>query len=78
MRVDFTGSASAVRGPVNMPFGSTETMRKFVLKSLTTPDAPCNAGHFRPLEVVAPPGSLFHAVYPRRRSRSGRQSSDSS
>lgn len=64
LRVDFTGSSKAVRGPVNVPFGLTETMSKFVLKSLTTPEAPCNAGHFRPLEVVAPPGSLFHAVYP--------------
>src|SRR5262249_22233969 len=64
LRVDFTGTAAAVRGPVNVPFGLTETMCQFVLKSLTTFDAPCNAGNFRPLEVVAPPGCLFHAVYP--------------
>jgi N-methylhydantoinase B len=49
---------------VNVPFGATETMCRVVLKSLTTPNSPANAGHFRPLEVVAPPGSLFHAVYP--------------
>jgi N-methylhydantoinase B len=35
-----------------------------VLKSLTTPNEPSNAGHFRPLTVEAEPGSLFHAVYP--------------
>lgn len=63
-KVDFTGSSGAVRGPVNVPFGRTETMCKVVLKSLTTPTTPCNAGHFRPLHVVAPPGSIFHAVYP--------------
>lgn len=64
LHVDFSGTAGAARGPVNVPFGLTETMCKFVLKSLTTFDAPCNAGNFRSLEVVAPPGCLFHAVYP--------------
>lgn len=63
-KVDFTGSSDAVRGPVNVPFGLTETICKFVLKSLTTPHTPSNAGNFRPLDVVAPPGSLFHALYP--------------
>ena len=62
--VDFTGSSTAVRGPVNMPFGRTHTMCKVVLKSLTTPSQPSNAGNYRSLQVVAPPGTLFHAVYP--------------
>jgi N-methylhydantoinase B len=64
MACDFTGSAGAVRGPINMPFGLTETVCKFVLKSLTTPESASNAGQFRPLTVTAPPGSLFHAVPP--------------
>ncbi len=64
MHCDFSASSPAVRGPINMPFGLTQTVCKLVLKSLTTPDVPSNAGHFKPLEVVAPPGNLFHAVYP--------------
>jgi N-methylhydantoinase B len=64
MHCDFTGSSPAVRGPINMPFGLTETVCKLVLKSLTTPGEPSNAGHFRPLTVVAQPGTLFHAVHP--------------
>ena len=64
MSCDFTGSAAAVRGPINMPLGLTEAVCKFVLKSITTPHAPCNAGQFRPLEVIAPAGSLFHAIPP--------------
>lgn len=64
MHCDFAGSSPAVRGPINMPFGLTETVCKLVLKSLTTPDEPSNAGHFRPLTVAAEPGTLFHAVYP--------------
>jgi N-methylhydantoinase B len=63
-QVDFSDSSGAVPGPVNVPFGLTETMCKVALKSMTTPRAPTNAGNFRPLEVIAPPGNLFHAVYP--------------
>ena len=64
MDVDFAGSAAAVAGPVNMPFGATESLGKAVLKGLTTPHEPANAGHYRPLTVRAEEGSLFHAVYP--------------
>ncbi len=63
-KVDFAGSAGAARGPVNMPFGGTHSLCKIVFKSLTTPKLPSNAGNYRPLKVEAPPGSLFHAVYP--------------
>jgi N-methylhydantoinase B len=62
--VDFDGSSPAVRGPVNVPFGRTETMCKVALKAMTSPLDPCNGGNFRPLRVDAQPGSLFHAVYP--------------
>lgn len=63
-KVDFTGSAGVAKGPVNMPFGGTYSLCKIVFKSLTTPNLPSNAGNYRPLKVEAPPGSLFHAVYP--------------
>ena len=62
--VDFSESPDAVKGPVNIPFGLTQTLCKVALKILTAPTHPSNAGCFRPLEVIAPPGNLFHAVYP--------------
>ncbi|MFY1632735.1 hydantoinase B/oxoprolinase family protein [Solwaraspora sp. WMMB335] len=62
--VDFAGSSPAVAGPINMPFGATEAICKVILKSLTSPDQPSNAGTVAPLVVRAEPGSLFHAVYP--------------
>ncbi|MDG4831007.1 hydantoinase B/oxoprolinase family protein [Solwaraspora sp. WMMD1047] len=62
--VDFAGSAPAAAGPINMPFGATEAICKVILKSLTSPDQPSNAGTVAPLVVRAEPGSLFHAVYP--------------
>jgi len=62
--VDFAGSSPAVPGPINMPYGATEAICKVILKSLTSPDQPSNAGTIAPLRVRAEPGSLFHAVYP--------------
>lgn len=47
-----------------MPFGATIAMCKVVLKALTSPNQPSNAGTTMPLEVRAEPGTLFHAVYP--------------
>ncbi|NMN04785.1 MULTISPECIES: hydantoinase B/oxoprolinase family protein [unclassified Novosphingobium] len=61
---DFSGSSPAVRGPINIPIGLTETVCKFVLKSLTSAAQRNNAGSFRALQVIAPEGNLFHAVYP--------------
>ncbi len=53
---DFSKSSPAVLGPINVPIGLTETICKFVLKSITTPNSHNNAGTFRPLKVVAPEG----------------------
>lgn len=62
--VDFTGSHPAVRGPLNVPFGLTQGVSALAFKGLTTPEWPANEGHFRPLRVTAPEGSLMHAVPP--------------
>jgi N-methylhydantoinase B len=64
MIVDFSGSASATKGPINLPIGSTQGATALVFKAMTTPDSPANAGNFRPLRVEAPPGTLMHAVPP--------------
>ncbi|MBS27657.1 MAG: methylhydantoinase [Alphaproteobacteria bacterium] len=61
---DMSGSDEKVRGPINLAIGMTESMSRIVFKSLTTPDEPTNGGQFRPFSVIAPPGNLFHAVYP--------------
>ena len=62
--VDFSDSADQVAGPVNLPYGKTQTMGKLALKTLTTASEPTNAGHYAPLSVVAPEGNLFHATPP--------------
>ena len=62
--VDFSGSAPATRGPVNMPLGSTIATCRVAFKSIISPLDASNYGDFLALEVIAEPGTLFHAIYP--------------
>lgn len=64
MTVDYSNSSLTVPGPVNLPFGATQSMARTAFKLLTTPDLPTNSGHYAPLKVIAKPGSLFNAQYP--------------
>ncbi|MGB8011999.1 MAG: hydantoinase B/oxoprolinase family protein [Terriglobales bacterium] len=58
--IDLTGSAPQQHGPINSPFPGTMSACRYVLKSITTPLLPANEGHFRPLKVIAPVGSIFN------------------
>ncbi len=62
--VDWSGSQPATRGPMNLPIGLTEGVSALAFKGITTPDTPANAGNYRPLKVIAPPGEMMHAVPP--------------
>lgn len=62
--VDLSGSASQQRGPVNLPYPGTVAAVRYAVKALTTPLLPSNAGHFAPLRVIAPEGSLFNPKPP--------------
>jgi len=62
--VDFSGSADQVDEPLNIPIGTTESISKLAFKTVTTPDQDSNAGQYRPLNVVAPEGNIYHATYP--------------
>ncbi|MCU1443298.1 MAG: 5-oxoprolinase (ATP-hydrolyzing) [Cryobacterium sp.] len=62
--VDWTGSATDVKGPINLPVGQTEAVCSLIFKSLTTPGTPVVAGNFAPLRVITEPRSVMHAVPP--------------
>jgi N-methylhydantoinase B len=64
MVVDWTGSDPAVKGRINLPYGQTVGVASLVFKAVPTPTSPATDGNFRPLRVIAPPGSLMHAVPP--------------
>jgi N-methylhydantoinase B len=64
LRLDFSGSDEQVEGNLNCPLSVTKSAAFFAVRVLTDPDAPPSAGAHRPIEVVAPPGSLLNARFP--------------
>jgi N-methylhydantoinase B len=60
--LDFSGSADQQReGNLNCPLAVTHSACYFAVRVLTDPDIPPCAGAYRPIEVLAPPGSLLNA-----------------
>jgi len=61
---DFHGTAPQVAGNINCPLAVTAAAVFYVLRCLLPEQAPTCAGVFRPLRLVAEPGSLVHARHP--------------
>jgi N-methylhydantoinase B len=64
LRLDFSGSDPQVEGNLNCPLSVTKSAAFFAVRALTDPDAPPSAGAHRPIEVVAPPGTILNARSP--------------
>jgi len=64
LRLDFAGTDRQVDGNLNCPLSVTKSAAFFAVRVLTDPDAPPCAGAHRPIEVIAPPGSLLNARHP--------------
>jgi N-methylhydantoinase B len=64
LRLDFGGSDEQVDGNLNCPISVTKSAAFFAVRVLTDPDAPPSAGAHRPIEVLAPAGSLLNARFP--------------
>ena len=62
--LDFSGSERQVDGNLNCPLSVTKSAAFFAVRVLTDPDAPPCAGAYRPIEVIAPEGSLLNARPP--------------
>jgi N-methylhydantoinase B len=62
-KVDFTGTSSQARGPLNAVPSSTLSAVYYCVKAVTDPEIPNNGGCYRAIDVVLPEGSL---VNPRR------------
>jgi N-methylhydantoinase B len=63
---DFTGSDPAVAGPMNAPLTVTASGVFCALKMIADPKSliPPNSGCWRPVTVIAPPGSVVNAQHP--------------
>jgi N-methylhydantoinase B len=64
LRLDFGGSEEQVEGNLNCPLSVTRSAAFFAVRVLTDPEAPPSAGAHRPIEVLAPPGSILNARFP--------------
>ncbi|HKO98670.1 MAG TPA: hydantoinase B/oxoprolinase family protein [Pyrinomonadaceae bacterium] len=63
-RVDFTGSAPQVAGPINAVEAITVSAVSYVFRCLLGDDVPASAGLMQPIEVVAPEGTVVNARHP--------------
>jgi N-methylhydantoinase B len=62
--IDFTGSAPQVEGPLNAVASITLSAVLYVFRCLAGASLPTNAGCLRPLEVIAPEGTIVAARPP--------------
>ncbi|OLE83860.1 MAG: 5-oxoprolinase [Crenarchaeota archaeon 13_1_20CM_2_51_8] len=61
---DFSGSAKQVQGPLNAVYSVTLSAVYYVMRCVTDPSIPANAGCFKPLQVKAPAGTIVNAEPP--------------
>ena len=58
--VDFAGSGGQVRGAINCPMPFTKSAAYACVRCVMPTDIPNNEGHFRPIEVRAPEGTIVN------------------
>lgn len=61
---DWTGSSPQVKGALNCTESFTNASVYIAVKSILSGDIPSNEGFFRAIKVIAPPGTICHAILP--------------
>ncbi len=61
---DFTGTGEQARGPVNAVLAVTSSATFYAVRAMSDPQIPPNAGCYRPIEIVAPVGSVVNPAPP--------------
>ncbi|MBS1880456.1 MAG: hydantoinase B/oxoprolinase family protein [Actinobacteria bacterium] len=61
---DFTGTDPQTAGPINATFAVTASGTYNAIFQLTDREVPRNAGCYRPIRVIAPPGTLVNVLHP--------------
>lgn len=64
IRLDFSDTDDAVRGPLNCRPPSVAACVYYILKSILDPDLPANSGAYRPIEIITREGSMLSPEYP--------------
>ena len=60
LTIDLTGSAPQVRGAINCVFPFTLSTALACVRSIVDLSIPNNAGYFRPIDVIAPEGTVVN------------------
>lgn len=61
---DFTGSSHQAAGPMNATYAVTASAVYNALLHITDPTIPRNEGCYRPINIVAPPGTILNCEFP--------------
>ncbi|MFN8536797.1 MAG: hydantoinase B/oxoprolinase family protein [Thermomicrobiales bacterium] len=64
LAADWTGSSPQVKGAINNTFSFTKAATYTCVRAILPAGIPNNEGFFRCIEVIAPPGTIAHAVLP--------------
>lgn len=62
--VDWSGTDPQARGPINATYGVTAGATFNAVFHLTDAGIPKNSGAYRPIRIIAPPGSAVNVQYP--------------
>jgi 5-oxoprolinase (ATP-hydrolysing) len=62
--IDFTGTSDQDRGNYNAPHAICRAVVLYVFRTMVGADIPMNEGCLKPLEIIAPEGSMINPVYP--------------
>ena len=62
--VDFTGTDSQVEGPLNSVLGYTASGVYMTIQAATDPTIPPNSGCYRPIQIIAPEGTVVNPRFP--------------
>ena len=64
LEIDFAGSSPQSRYGINLVLNYTHAYASFAAKAALAPDVPHNEGSFRPVRVLASPGSILNCLEP--------------
>jgi N-methylhydantoinase B len=62
--LDFTGTDPQVKGPINSPLATTHAAVYYAMRCVTDASIPSTEGCKRPIDIIAPPGTLVNARSP--------------
>ncbi|MBR8657872.1 hydantoinase B/oxoprolinase family protein, partial [Achromobacter sp. Marseille-Q0513] len=62
--VDYTGSSPQAAGPINATLGVATSAAYNAVLHMTDSSIPRNSGCFRPIRVIAPPGTIVNVDFP--------------